>query len=260
MELDKIWKDTAAELKGQMTRARFTSVQQARVVSLEGDVLTLSAPGLAVERLEYMSTAIEKAATHAAGTSVRVRFVSTDAAPHELVPAQAETPAQTNSPVLSGSAAYHHKYNEVVKPESHWTKVTDYFRTRWLPLLGPTLAWVIVDLRRRCFYGPNIPVDQWRDSFLCTIADVAKSIGVDEGTVHRSLNRPCVPECPQSPHKIAEHFIAAEAPQYRDRDGKKICIGTAFKIYLDEPYAPDGKRSKRRTKGPDAQNASQVTT
>lgn len=55
---------------------------------------------------------------------------------------------------------------------------TQYFRQRWLPLLGPTLAWLVVVLRRRCYHnsatGEARPICTWAK------ADLARSLGLTQ--------------------------------------------------------------------------------
>jgi hypothetical protein len=47
---------------------------------------------------------------------------------------------------------YANAYNEIVQPDRVFV-ATQYFRTRWVPILGPALGWLILALRQRCYWN-----------------------------------------------------------------------------------------------------------
>lgn len=251
MNESEVWKAAAEILKGETTEAKFDQhYAHFHAVAINDGLLTLSVPPLSHQWLVEgnLWQEVDRALSRAAGQTLRARFVvaGSEVANTVLVPAHASAPAATAGPEqLEGSGTYQHLYTQIVKPdELFWG--TEYFRKKWVPLLGPTLAWVIVDLRRRCYW--NKKTGEKRDHFTCDLAEIARSIGVDEGTVHRALSLECIPQCPEfanPKHVMADHFIKVRKREVHERDGKLICLGTTFVIYMDEPYAPDGQRPKR---------------
>lgn len=239
MQADELWKDTAAELKGQMTKARFASLQQARAVSLEGDVLTLSAPGLAVERLEYMGAAIEKAATHAAGQPLRVRFVSTDAAPHELVPAAPGKVDVIKSTSQDHRIAAEGLYDDErdIKRGAVYVQVPEYFVNNWVKRLGPVLAWLVTDLRLAVFRKGLSQQRQPEIEF--TLSQLVEKIGISDDMLWRARGEFYCAEC-ETPHPVIEHFVPMIKPlvKWSKERHKNIRVGTTFQVRMKDPLTP----------------------
>lgn len=48
--------------------------------------------------------------------------------------------------------AYANLYNEIVQPDRVFV-ASQYFRQKWLPLLGHALAWLILAWRQRCYWN-----------------------------------------------------------------------------------------------------------
>ena len=129
---------------------------------------------------------------------------------------------------------YYDDRNKIIKPSRIFSG-TQYFRKQWLPLLGPTLAWLIVELRQRCYYGRGEDEKQ-RDYFTTTYDDLARAIGVSEITVKRLLARD------KEGHFKSEYigyFIKGMASIKQRTNGKIHGVGSKFTIFLDEPLTPE---------------------
>ena len=51
--------------------------------------------------------------------------------------------------------AYANLYNEIVKPDRVFV-ATQYFRKKWVPRLGTSLAWVIIDAKTLFINCPKV--------------------------------------------------------------------------------------------------------
>ena len=118
--------------------------------------------------------------------------------------------------------AYANAYNEIVKPDdAFWA--SNYFRTQWVPRLGPSLAWLIIALRRRCYYSR-------RDWCEVTYQELAGEIGVSKRTVIRLLQS-----------KQARFFIqeVKQGHRYDPARGKLVQEPNRYRVRMDDPLTPE---------------------
>ena len=66
---------------------------------------------------------------------------------------------------------------------------TQYFRHHWLPILGPTAAWLVIVLRRGCYVDEN----EVRNDFSICKVDLAATLGVSGETLRRLLKNKHLP-------------------------------------------------------------------
>lgn len=136
--------------------------------------------------------------------------------------------------VMALQEAYANIYNQIVKPDKVFV-ATQYFRTRWVPLLGPSLAWLIIALRQHCYW--NRQTGEKRDWCLVTQEELAQEIGVSVSTVKRLLE-----------HEHANKFIIEVNKRYRyDSDlRKRVRRKSLYRIRMDDPLVPE---DEQRLKG-----------
>ncbi|MFQ5872782.1 MAG: hypothetical protein ACE5JL_03135 [Dehalococcoidia bacterium] len=91
-----------------------------------------------------------------------------------------------NDHALALQEAYANAYNQLVKPDKVFV-ATQYFRLRWVPLLGPALSWVIIALRQHCYW--NKSTGEKRDWCLVTQEELAEEVGVSVATLRRLLQQ-----------------------------------------------------------------------
>ena len=132
-----------------------------------------------------------------------------------------------NGKVLALEQAYANAYNEIVQPDRVFV-ASQYFRKKWVPLLGHALAWLIIALRQRCYY--NRETGELRDWCLVTQEELAKEIGVSRRTLIRLLQRP-----------YAEWFIEEVQCQYHydSRFRKQVRGASVYRIRMDDPLIPE---------------------
>jgi len=117
---------------------------------------------------------------------------------------------------------YNTLYNAITHPDRKFV-VTHYFLDEWVPVLGPSLAWLVVALRQRCFWNKR---SDW-----CIIdkAALARDAAMKERTIERSLKKP-----------FSRWFILDITHRYRYRTdlGKKVRDKNRYHLLLDEPLSP----------------------
>jgi len=138
-----------------------------------------------------------------------------------------------NGKVLALEQAYSNAYNQIVQPDRVFV-ASQYFRKKWVPLLGHSLAWLIIALRQHCYY--NRETGELRDWCLVTQEELAKEIGVTPRTIRRLLDR-----------QFADWFIREAHSQYRydARAGKRVREPTFYRIRMDDPLTPDDQELLR---------------
>jgi hypothetical protein len=112
------------------------------------------------------------------------------------------TSRETNETRLALSRACDALYNRFVRPDRVQI-TTQYFRLSWLPLLGAARAWLILDLRSRCYL--NHQQLELRDT--CTVggyADLANRLGVSSSTIKTCIT--------QSPGPVFLQKLATRRP------------------------------------------------
>jgi hypothetical protein len=123
--------------------------------------------------------------------------------------------------------AYANAYNELTKPDRVFV-ASQYFRKRWVPLLGPTLAWIIIALRQHCY--TNKVTGERRDWCLLTQEELAAEVGISIATLKRTLA-----------HEYAGKFILQVANRYRyDQElRKQVREESRYRIRMDDPLLPE---------------------
>lgn len=132
-----------------------------------------------------------------------------------------------NDHVLALQEAYANAYNQLVKPDKVFV-ATQYFRLRWVPLLGPALSWVIIALRQHCYW--NKRTGEKRDWCLITYDELAEEVGVSVSTLKRLL---------QQEH--ADKFVLDVTQRYRYDPNlqKQVRSKSMYRIRMDDPLVPE---------------------
>ncbi len=135
--------------------------------------------------------------------------------------------AEGQDGLLALQEAYANVYNEIVKPDKVFV-ASQYFRKRWVPLLGPALGWVITALRQHCYW--NKSTGEVRDWCLVTQQDLADEVGVSVSTLKRLLQ-----------HEHAGKFITDVTHRYRYDASlqKRVRKPTMYRIRMDDPLVPE---------------------
>lgn len=135
--------------------------------------------------------------------------------------------ANPNHGLLALQEAYANVYNEIVKPDKVFV-ATQYFRKRWVPLLGPALAWAITALRQHCYWNKN--TGEMRDWCLVTQQELADEIGVSVATFKRLLQ-----------HEHAGKFITDVTHRYRYDASlqKQVRKPSMYRVRMDDPLVPE---------------------
>lgn len=123
--------------------------------------------------------------------------------------------------------AYANIYNEIVQPDKVFV-ATQYFRQKWVPLLGPSLAWVILALRQHCYW--NRQTGEMRNWCLITQEELAREVGVTEATVRRLFKQ-----------EYADRFIIDVSHRYRyDASlGKQVRKQSMYQVRMDDPLVDE---------------------
>ncbi|HXV97753.1 MAG TPA: hypothetical protein VEC93_04955, partial [Anaerolineae bacterium] len=92
-----------------------------------------------------------------------------------------------------------------------------------MPLLGPSLAWLVVALRQRCFWNKR------HDWCIVDKATLARDAAMQERTIERCMQKP-----------FSDWFIIDVSHRYRYRTdlGKKVRDKNRYHMLLDEPLSP----------------------
>jgi hypothetical protein len=143
--------------------------------------------------------------------------------------------AQDN--LLALQAAYANVYNELVKPDVVFV-ASQYFRRRWVPLLGPTLAWIIIALRQHCYWNQKKESrksqkhakEDLRDWCLLSQDELAAEVGISTATLKRALQ-----------HEYAPLFIIEVKHRYRydSHMRKRVRQPSRYRIRMDDPLVPE---------------------
>jgi hypothetical protein len=117
---------------------------------------------------------------------------------------------------------YNTLYNAITQPDRKFV-VTHYFLDEWLPILGPSLGWLVVALRQRCYWN------QRSDWCIVNKATLAQETAMQERTIERSFKK-----------DYSDWFILNITHRYRYRTdlGKKVRDKNRYHLLLDEPLAP----------------------
>jgi hypothetical protein len=128
----------------------------------------------------------------------------------------------TSQDALLIQGTYNTLYNAITQPDRKFV-VTHYFLDEWVPLLGPSLAWLVVALRQRCFWNKR------HDWCIVDKATLARDTAMQERTIERCLKKP-----------FSDWFIIDVTHRYRYRTdlGKKVRDKNRYHMLLDEPLSP----------------------
>ena len=207
------WQAILNNLKDTTTAATYNSLLTDLAATIDGeDNLTILTPNPhALDWLENRLRPMIEHAAQAAGIGGAITFIL-----------QSTT---NNTDLLEPT--YDDARAALLKPDRVFVS-SQYFRRNWLPLLGPTLAWLIIDLRQRCYF--NRQTGELRDITECTQQDLAQALGVSRRTVQRLLSS-----------EAAAYFIKERRPIYRysTKLEKVVTQGTLYRIRMDDPLTPE---------------------
>ena len=130
--------------------------------------------------------------------------------------------------------AYANIYNEIVKPDRVFV-ASQYFRQKWVPLLGPALAWVIIALRQHCYWSKD--TGHKRDWCLISQDELAAETGLSVATLKRLLKQ-----------EYADRFIIDVAYRYRyDREKRKqVRKNSRYRLRMDDPLVPEDEERLKK--------------
>jgi hypothetical protein len=134
---------------------------------------------------------------------------------------------QQNQETIFLQEAYTNLYNEITQPDRVFV-ATQYFRKKWVPLLGHALAWLIIALRQHCYW--NKQKLEKRDWCLITQEELAEETGMDARTIRRLLKQ-----------EYASRFIMEVSNRYR-YDGhlrRQVRKESFYRLRMDDPLAPE---------------------
>lgn len=105
---------------------------------------------------------------------------------------------------------------------------TQYFRRKWVPLLGASLAWVIMALRQHCYWSRE--TGEKRDWCLISQDELAAEAGISVATLKRLLK-----------HEHAPRFIIDITHRYRydPQKRKQVRRKSMYRIRMDDPLTPE---------------------
>ena len=128
----------------------------------------------------------------------------------------------TKQDTLLIQGTYNTLYNAITQPDRKFV-VSHYFLDEWVPILGPSMAWLVVALRQRCFWNRR------QDWCIVDKATLAREAALQERTIERSLRKP-----------FSDWFVIQVKHRYRYRTdlGKKVRDKNQYQLLLDEPLAP----------------------
>ncbi len=212
------WPATLEMLRGSTTKAAFETWLSGSTATLDKDTNTLTVyvkNSYALDWLKHrLHPMISRAVATIASQILEIRYeIKTTSAQLELE--------------LSGE--YKDDYAAIIKPDRVFVG-TQYFRQMWVPALGTTLAWLIVELRQRCYW--NKRTGEKREHCQATYAELAAAVGIGHSTARRVLKSgPLVDEF------ILDRKIIRE---YSAKKGRAINKTTHCTIRIDEPmFDPD---------------------
>ena len=129
--------------------------------------------------------------------------------------------------------AYANLYNEIVKPDRVFV-ATQYFRKKWVPRLGASLAWVIMALRQHCYWSRE--TGEKRDWCLISQEELAAEAGISVATLKRLLKQ-----------EYADKFIIEVTHRYRydPQKRKQVRKKSRYRIRMDDPLVTEDEELLR---------------
>jgi hypothetical protein len=239
MTEDDIWAKTLEILQQQMTRATFNAwFKGSRLVSVQkslledADTYTVEvASAQAVDWLEHrLKETIASALQVVVSRPAQLEFIAREQKAFTPLDQPEIEEAEPDRADAEFEGVYRNQELAIIQPDRVMV-FPQYFRKKWWPLLGPTLACLVMELRQRCHFKSG------RNNFKTTYKSLAKAIGVSERTIHRVLERD---EAGNFENEYLGYFIK-DIEVLKESDGKGSIrnLGTRFVIYLDEPLTPE---------------------
>lgn len=250
----KVWSVALSELQHQMTRATFeTWLQPTQGLASDDQTFTIGVKnGFARDWLDHrLRPTIERTLTDLLSQPVTINFEILERQPGPTKQSTT-TEAELHQQELEIDGVRVYTYNEIVEPDRVFVGA-QYFREKWLPILGRTTWLLILELRQRCYW--NKRTGEKRDTCKVTVAELAAAIGVSESTARRALF-----PLPQDPKKwprdkkklkaakeraalIGEFIIdTTTLRRYSNKQGREVNLSTLWKIRLDEPLTPEDRK------------------
>ena len=131
----------------------------------------------------------------------------------------------------------------ILRPDQIYIS-SQYFREKWVPLLGATQAWLITVLRRHCYQ--NKARNELRDTFTFDKKTIAAKLGISTKTLRREFTklekaRPFFPELKLTHHTLHGRVLVNDEPLTPEDAAKKQQAERAL-----TPTKPDEDSTHRR--------------
>lgn len=224
------WPDVLQALKGQTTAGIFDQlIKPLTITHIAGGVLYLTTPNAGTRALE---TQWKPRILAAIPQTYGIHDLVFSAQRTAFIAADDPLPDDDDQPDLSVTGAYHAAHNAIIQPDhKEYNQATQYYRTKWRPLLGPLLSELVRELRQRCNYHDG------RNTFGVTYKALAQTLGVSERTIYRSLERD---QNGDFKNAYLKYFIAeTQTVKTRSANGHYRNLKTAFVVYLDDALTPE---------------------
>lgn len=210
-----VWPQVLDVLAGQMTKATFeTHFSGSEAVLVDHDKLVIQPRH--EKSIDWLKNRwadrIAQAALAVVGHAVVITFSSDF----------------TNGEIFFKTRR-HSDRDEIIKPDYVFA-ATQYFRTHWVPLLGPTLAWVIIALRQESYRHGHAA------TFVMTYDDLAQIVGCTERTIKGFFAKN---KDGSFKNEYIGKFVIGTRTVKAKLNGKLRNLGTEFSIYLTDPLTPD---------------------
>ncbi len=143
----------------------------------------------------------------------------------EIIEAAANPKSETPAASSALSMACDILYTRIVRPDKVLI-ATQYFRLRWLPLLGAARAWLILHLRARCYLNTHE----------LEVRDIANVAGLTELSAALGVSISTVKTCLADPP--AATFLTHLATR-RPAAGR---VEMSFRVEMIDPLTPDDQQ------------------
>jgi hypothetical protein len=191
MKPDQAWRAALEQLQIEMPKATFdTWVREADFVSFEDGVFIIGAVNeYACQWLEgRLSSTATRLLTGLMNQSVEVRFIvsQTDMSSEEGSHAEKGASQTAKEDKNLKIQLVHASLRDEFVHSNRVIVIPGYFQ-RWLPYLGPTLAWIVVAFRQAMFMATHREARTDVD-FVISPASVARWAGIGRTTLWRKLD------------------------------------------------------------------------
>lgn len=148
-------------------------------------------------------------------------------------PIQLHFSVVSDEPELIISESYRDDHSRITKPDRVFVG-TQYFRNKWVPLLGGPLAWIIIELRQRCYF--NRETGEQRTFCTATYEELARAAGVSKRHAMRLLN----PEDPVKKSRVDAFIISRETlKEFSKKHQRVINTTTRWQVMMEDPLTPE---------------------